>query len=156
MWLKDKKRLGRILIISLITMWPLLIGAKFLDLELRNVARPLVDMTKLVNGNSITAEALEIDSTEADDSKEKSEKKQPEKEVSPRKENGIIIRISGEIIYINELGKSTASFETAFEKVYKKGMSVTVTDDYADYRAMRTVLDYLDRSGIFYSKKEMK
>ena len=146
----DKKKLGKILIILLLTIQPFIIGAKFFDLELRNVnQQPLVDMKKLVNGDSIIAKALEKSDEEG-----KSKEKQPETVIVDKKKDNITIRITGDVIYIDEKARSLASFEAAFDKAYKNGMSVTVIDDYADYKVMHGVVGCLDGKGIMFQTKE--
>ncbi len=163
--LKDKKRLGRILLVALITVQPLLIGAKFFDLQLRNVNRPLVDMTKLVNGNSITAKAQEL--SESKDNKSKPPQKTTDDKTNPAKDDSaraaaedkttnVGIRVSGESIYVNNRLVTLDGFEKAFEGVYKKGAGVTLTDDYADYKVMMRVTEYLDGKGIFYRIEETR
>lgn len=162
--LKDKKRLGRILLVALITVQPLLIGAKFFDLQLRNVNRPLVDMTKLVNGNSITAKSQEVSKTR--DSEEESRKTVSEEEKSPaaddkartdgeEKTTGIAVRVSGERISLNGRPVTLEGFEKSFEDVYQNGARVTVIDDYADYRVMLKIIEYFRGKGINYTGKEM-
>lgn len=152
-----KGRTGKNLIILLLVMLPLLIGAKFLDLELRNVkGDPLVDMTLLVNGNSVKAQPADPDA----DYEGQEEEKPAESEASVRiindKKKSVAIRVSKDQVYIDNQLIVGKPFEKSFEEIYKSGMSVEVTDDYGDYRAMKKVLDYLDEAGIFYSKKETR
>jgi hypothetical protein len=153
-----RSRTGKNLIALFLVMMPLLIGAKFLDLELRNVkGDPLVDMTLLVNGNSLKAEPADPDAIdEVQDEADKNEETKPNVTVTPSKKDYVSIRVSREQIYIDNQLSVGKPFDKAFEEVYKKGMSVEVTDDYADYQAMMKVVNYLDEAGIFYSIKETR
>ena len=150
-----KGRTGKNLIILLLVMLPLLIGAKFLDLELRNVkGDPLVDMTLLVNGNSVTPKALET----GDEGGEEKKPENTEASVTmvTDKKKSVAIRVSKDQIYIDNQLIVGKPFDKAFEETYKKGMDVNVTDDYADYKTMMKVVDYLEEAGVFYSIKETR
>ncbi len=150
----NRKRLGRIFIILLVTLQPFIIGAKLLDLQLRNVDKPLVNMKMLVNGNSIVAEAEELSKEEG----ENKEKVSTEPSVTTVREtkNELTVKVSGSLVYVNNQLVVGKPFEKAFKDAYSKNMSVTVTDDYADYKAMKSVIDSLNEMGIFFSTKETR
>lgn len=150
----NKKRLGRILIILLVTLQPLIIGAKFFDLQLRNVDKPLVNMKMLVNGNSLVAEAEELSQEEGEETKP--DEPAPTVTAIRDTKKEITVKVSGSLVYVNNQLVAGKPFEKAFNDAYSKDMSVTVIDDYADYKAMKSVIDSLNEMGIFFSTKETR
>jgi hypothetical protein len=148
----------------------LLIGAKLLDVELRNVDEtekfgPLVDMNKIVDGNSVKLTPVNIDEiitpsdepepdTPEDPAPNPATPKEPEKTPTNEKKE-IRITVSGDDIYIYSI-KCTTSFESSFERIYTPNAAIELVDDYANYMSFVEVQTYLDDNGITYSIEHTK
>ncbi len=158
--MKRKPVLPILILITILTVCPLLTGAGLFPAALRNVNTPLVNMKELLGGSSMSLDPNtpesedekeeEKESTDTDESNKDETVTSKDKAVSQSALNDdtVDIKIRGTAIRLNNKTVSEESFEGEFSALYDGSKKVVLTDDYADYLTYKSVLECLEDKGI--------
>lgn len=146
---KSKKIILWILLVLLL-VYPALIGAKLLDVEL-NITDKLLDLDQIIKDEPIGGG----DSEAAVDIEEETTK-DPSKNVGdddPTSSSDLVIRVYNKGIYINNVICSTVELERQVNLKKGKVLQIVLVDDYAEYYTYMSAKKKLEEMQVVYIEK---
>ncbi len=156
----SKKVLSRIIVLIPV-MSVFLIGAKFDDVELKNLdSAPLVNLNMIIteggNGEYPDINPYENGTNVVSDPKQDSaEEKTPVDIEKPNQQGNVQIEVWGKEIRINDhTFTEHAEFEKYFSNANKSKRTVTLSSDYAEYHTLVYLYSYFTENNVSYTGKE--
>ncbi len=132
------------LFLLVLAVLPCLVGAKFYDVEFKGADRPFVDLGVLLKeGGNYLPDEMKIIAEE-------------HKKTDTPDQDSLMIRVRNTTVFLNEEPTVGKPYTSLIGEVYKEGMSVTVSDDYAEYRTFEKLLGFLGEQGIDYSTETLE
>ena len=156
---KSNIRIRACAVILCLLMFPVLIGADLLDVEIKGIGdKPLVDLSELIktggsfmpNDNTSGDESEDVSDPDAPEENEASTGTLPETQstvdtyVKPLR-----IKLTGRDIYIDGAkitGEKT--IRTRLEYCHKNNIQVEVDDSYAEFHTRKMVYGLIDEAGV--------
>ncbi len=141
---------------------PMLTGAGMLQAEL-NIDKPLVDLDLLIK----EGETFLLIDEAGDDSEQNEDTEHPDEPDSTLSDNSVSpaapavpaepeeikIRVNMRSCFVNGRICPENAFRERFMNLYKDGMPVMLTDDYAEYHTYKRIKEFLQDNSVKYSEE---
>ncbi len=149
--MKNKKILT---ILSVLMLIPLLLGAKFLDVQLKGADKPFVDLSVILKngGNYLPNNMKAIAEDPSSDDSVSSTAYEP-----AFANNELTIRVKSAAVFLNDQPANGKPYTVQIKEAYDSGRTkILLVDDYAEYKTYKAVIEFLNGEGIRYDEKTEK